>query len=189
MFFASEPTARGSASGYTIDWIDRDFDHGFRLHRWTYGSEVILAETDAGLADPPASWHVQVQGDVIRFFADGQLIFDVADSTYREGYFGVWDYGNGGQIRVDDVRIGDIFRDSFTGRSTLTARKAPHAHGFELSVSGEIGGQYRLQATDDLGTANWIDLFSFRLTEGTTNLLDPSAPAFNRRFYRVISKD
>jgi len=119
MFFASLATHRFdlSMNGYTIDWIDRSWDHGFRLIRWANGRFVPLAAGGGDLADPPQLWQVEIRGDVIRFRADGQLIFEVMDATYRQGHFGIWAHGwAGGNIQhllVDDVQVGTTFHDNF----------------------------------------------------------------------------
>jgi len=119
MFFSSVATHRydPSMNGYTIDWIDRTFDHGFRLIRWDNGRFVLLATGGLDLADPPQLWQLKIKGDVIRFSADGQLILEVVDATYRQGHFGIWAHGwTGGNIQhllVDDVQVGTTFRDDF----------------------------------------------------------------------------
>lgn len=107
MFYASVATQRSdpAMNGYVIDWLDRFPNHGFRLHRWDNGHEVFLAEDTLNLSVPPRLWQLQVEGDLIRFLADGQPIFDVRDGTYRDGHFGIWAWSNGTHILVDNVAI------------------------------------------------------------------------------------
>jgi hypothetical protein len=60
--------------------------------------------------------------------------------------------------------------------------------GLELAITGEIGRNYRLQATTDLGSSNWMDLFSFNnAQDATTTFVDLQAGRFPRRYYRVVS--
>jgi hypothetical protein len=72
-------------------------------------------------------------------------------------------------------------------RPLLVAKQAPDSDGFALSVSGNIGDSYRLQAASDPTTADWVDLLSFTLVDTVTNLVDMASPLFPTRFYRVIS--
>jgi hypothetical protein len=56
-----------------------------------------------------------------------------------------------------------------------------------LNVAGEIGSSYRLQATTEVTTSNWIDVASFALTLASTNIIDTTASNHAQRFYRVIT--
>ncbi len=118
MFYASVPTQRTdySMTGYEIDWIDRYYDHGIRLIRWDHGNSTALVESTPNLENPPLVWELQVQGPVIRFFGDGQLLFEVTDSTYRSGHFGLWSHQQ--EMYFDDVQVGRHFTDDFS-RSSL----------------------------------------------------------------------
>jgi hypothetical protein len=115
MFFASVPTFRGDfpMNGYTIDWIDRPEDHGFRFIRFDNGNANVIAPNTPSIAEPPRLWQVQVQGAMIRFFADGQFISEFTDNTYRTGHFGLWACCTGTQMYFDDVFIGNSFSDGF----------------------------------------------------------------------------
>ncbi len=107
MFCSSSQTSRmdPSTSGYTLDWIDRAGDHGLRLIRWDNAVPQPLQVGTPQLADPPRSWRVALDSRSIKVFADGILIMDVADSTYRSGYFGVWSF-LGQTIHVDNLSYG-----------------------------------------------------------------------------------
>jgi hypothetical protein len=59
--------------------------------------------------------------------------------------------------------------------------------GLPLTISGEAGLSYRLQASTDLPAANWTDLLTFTNTAPATNCIDSDATHFSRRFYRVVS--
>ncbi|HLU47321.1 MAG TPA: hypothetical protein VK116_04530, partial [Planctomycetota bacterium] len=57
-FFASEPTQRWATtwSGYTLDWIDRPDDFGFRLIRWDNGVASNLVIGTPTFFAPPFEW-------------------------------------------------------------------------------------------------------------------------------------
>jgi hypothetical protein len=57
--------------------------------------------------------------------------------------------------------------------------------GFRLTISGEVGRAYRLQAASNFSTGNWQDLFAWTNTTGTTQFLDVTQ--LPRRFYRAVS--
>ncbi len=108
MFFASEPTYRYANSGYEIDWIDRTTDHGYRFLRSDNGTHTVIAgPTLDAFEEVGTEWLVEWDDTTIQFWVDGQLVFDVADSTYREGYMGLWTYCNTTQGTFDNVAFGD----------------------------------------------------------------------------------
>ena len=134
MFFASDAATRNSASGYTLDWIDRTSDHGFRLIRWTNGAPTqTLVNGTAGVAQPPSLWQLSVAGDQIALRGDGNEIFSVSDSTYRTGHFGLWSYSNSDML-FDDVEI-------FTGSASIRACFAatPASGDAPLDVAFDAG--------------------------------------------------
>ncbi|MGQ9588842.1 MAG: PKD domain-containing protein [Planctomycetota bacterium] len=111
IFFASELTHRTSArqTGYTIDWIDRAGDRGFRIHRIDPGAAAAIVTPlwtgTPELVDVPETWRVQFDGDQIRVFADDVLAVEITDGTYREGMVGAWVYQNGTRMSVDDFEL------------------------------------------------------------------------------------
>jgi hypothetical protein len=182
MFFASVATQRfdPAMNGYTVDWIDRFDDHGFRLYRWDAGWYVPLAAGTPALAEPPQLWQLEVRGDVIRFKADGQMIFEVTDATYRQGHFGIWAHGltgvPGGNIQhllVDDVQVGTMFRDNFDPPPVLNIQR--------------LGGNVVLSWTNAA-----FGLQSAPAISGTfTNVPGATSPHTNsisagQRFFRLI---
>jgi PKD repeat protein len=92
-------------NGYEIDWIDRVEDHGFRLLRIDGGVQTPLMVGTPEILDPPSEWVVELTPDEIIFSAGGAEVFRFADSTYREGFVGVWSWSNNTQILVDNVDI------------------------------------------------------------------------------------
>ncbi len=79
-----------------------------------------------------------------------------------------------------------IMQSDFFGAPLLHVRMTAHHEGFEFAVDAEVGGNYRLQASDDL--VNWEDIFSFNNTRSTTVFLDQEAEFSDHRFYRVVSQ-
>ena len=107
MFYSTVPTHRNdtATSGYVIDWIDRVDDHGFRFYRVDNGLHTFLVNGTAEIVEPPTEWQIQTEGELIRIFADEDLVVEVLDGTYREGFFGAWTY-NTNIMRIDSVEIG-----------------------------------------------------------------------------------
>ncbi|MBN1444312.1 MAG: PKD domain-containing protein, partial [Planctomycetes bacterium] len=107
MFFAQAPTTRGQTSGYTVWWIDRVEDFGIVLARRDNGALTQLqAGTGDAILDPPLTWRIEVEGPTIRILGDGVEYVSVEDDTYREGYFGLWQYSNGQDVLYDNIRMG-----------------------------------------------------------------------------------
>ncbi len=120
MFCAGAPgpdslTNRWSMSGYEIDWIDRVDDHGYRMIRSDNGTHTLLAGPTFDQFELGTDWRVTLQGEFISFYVDDELVFEVVDDTYREGYFGFWAYGNGTVAEFDDLSVGtcEVIGDQF----------------------------------------------------------------------------
>jgi PKD repeat protein len=132
MFASTGPTIRWEQSGYTIDWIDRAEDHGFRFIRWDNGAPVTLVNGTPAIADPPIEWRVVIGGDLISFYGDGELIFQQNDATHRGGYFGLWAYSSGTSIAIDDVDL-TLGPEQFLGPCFSVAPGASAPIGTELT--------------------------------------------------------
>jgi hypothetical protein len=92
-------------------------------------------------------------------------------------------YGKGTFVAVGD---GGIWQSDPLPTARLTAG-ALSEQGLPLTIAGEEGLRYRLQAAPELPSTNWTDLLTFTYTAPGTNFVDTSATNFNRRFYRVVS--
>ncbi len=143
MFFASVATQRNdpAMNGYTIDWIDRAADHGFRLLRFDGGVQSALAVGTPDIAEPPEQWWIEVVDENIRFYADDELIFDVFDDTYREGHFGAWAHTNRTEMAIDDLEIEftPVLVDACMTASA-TSGGAPLRVDFDASCSSAVNG-------------------------------------------------
>lgn len=105
MFFANSNTVdRWSNTGYTIDWIDRDSDQGYRFYRWDSHVYLDRFYADEISTDQWYTWRITVVGDEISLYVDGDFIGSVTDDNHREGYIGLWSYNNN-HIHFDDVKI------------------------------------------------------------------------------------
>jgi hypothetical protein len=95
------------------------------------------------------------------------------------GFTGIG-YGNGSFITVaSDSRImqsGPIL--------SLKAQQFSPETGLELSLIGQSGRVYQIQASPDL--TNWSYLFAITNTAPTTNFRDANATNLSTRFYRAI---
>ncbi len=143
MFFAAAPTNRWVTSGYEIDWIDRVEDHGYRFLRSDNGVHTVLAGPTFDTYQLGARWRVETEDENIRFYVDDELIFDVVDGTYREGYLALWTYCNTTVGEYDDVSIGEC---SGMLPPTASFTAAPLSGGAPLDVS------FDASASTDNGT-------------------------------------
>ena len=91
-------------------------------------------------------------------------------------------YGKGTFVVVGG---GEIWQSDPLPTARLMAG-ALSGQGLALTITGEEGLSYRLQAATDLPSTNWTDLLTFTNTAPTTNFVDTDATNFNRRFYRVV---
>jgi hypothetical protein len=95
-----------AAHGYNLYWIDRASDFGLSLVRLDGVTPVALhTGTGALLAEPPDNVRIQVEGDNIRVYADGLLVIDVMDNTYRGGRAALWSYSANQTVAFDNVRV------------------------------------------------------------------------------------
>ncbi len=104
MLFAPSILPRWQSSGYTVDWIDRTADRGYRISRWDCGTETPLV-AGTGHAEPGARWTVTCQGATMRLIVDCVEVARVTDGAYRTGHIGFWAYLNGQYVAIDDVSI------------------------------------------------------------------------------------
>jgi hypothetical protein len=56
---------------------------------------------------------------------------------------------------------------------------------FGVSVSGQVGLLYRVEATDDLGRGTWTPLVTISLTQSPFTFVDTGSPTISSRFYRI----
>jgi hypothetical protein len=142
---AREPVDRWSTGGYSLDWIDRAEDHGYRASRWEEvpggpSLQTILATTGYAF-ELGTHFEIAVTATSIALTVDGVLIGEVEDQTYRGGYFGFFAYNNGTQITIDNVVVGTSGprapRASFTANPA--SGKAPLEVSFDASASTDDG--------------------------------------------------
>ena len=89
-----------------------------------------------------------------------------------------------------DVVVGDngtVIQSGDTRIPVLSGSSFSAGGGFQLTVTGEIGRPYRLQAVTNVTDTNWADLLAFTNTAASVQLLDTEATNFSRRFYRAVS--
>ncbi|MEE3200297.1 MAG: PKD domain-containing protein [Planctomycetota bacterium] len=113
MFCATVPTQRYDAatSGYELDWIDRQSDHGLRLIRVDNGRHIMLGTGGANLFDPPVDWRIVVDSDRIEVWGDDELLIEAQDGTHRGGHIGFWGWQNNQRIAYDNIMVdsGEVF--------------------------------------------------------------------------------
>jgi hypothetical protein len=209
--------SRGVASTNGITWVADEFGTSENLRAISYGAGRFIAVGNGGTVQTSLDGG-NFSGSVVLAPSITNVVNNAGNHrgiTYANGLFVL--VGNGGNIFTSVDGETWVFRDSGTaanlhhvayGNSTfvavgksgtilqsgsfapaqLTVRARPGEGGFELGITGEIGRSYRVQASDKPGASDWLDLFSFKNTDGATTLfLDSAAPNFRQRFYRVVS--
>lgn len=78
-----------------------------------------------------------------------------------------------------------VASDRFVRAAELSAQLVQDH--LELSIIGDLGVVYRLEATDRLPAVSWTTLSSFQLTQSPQRIADPEPARGTARFYRVVS--
>jgi hypothetical protein len=138
LFASSKTTGRWSNTGYTIDYIDRDSDQGYRFYKWsggyTYLNRVYADEINA---NQWYTWTVTVVGDVISLYVDGVFIGSVTDNSYRTGYFGLWGY-NDNHIHFDDIKITGKVDVYFTSSFKINDVTSGTEYGMTMKIQNLV---------------------------------------------------
>ncbi len=83
---------------------------------------------------------------------------------------------------------GEILRSGSFAPATLAGIKPTSTGTMELTIVGEIGRTYHLQASTTVASPTWTDLFTFSNNQDTlTTFVDTKATNILQRFYRVTS--
>jgi len=56
---------------------------------------------------------------------------------------------------------------------------------FGMSITGEVGRTYRVEASDDLSSGTWTPLITVIVTQSPFTIIDPGSLNKSMRFYRV----
>jgi PKD repeat protein len=130
MFCATIPTQRydPGISGYELDWIDRESDHGLRLIRVDNGQHTMIGTGAANLPDPPLEWEVIVEAAMIQIWGDGELLIEVADDLHRGGHLGLWAWSNGQLVGYDNIAVE-------SPETSVCFRQDPRSGGAPLEVN------------------------------------------------------
>jgi hypothetical protein len=85
-------------------------------------------------------------------------------------------------LALSDAQLSFIGRESLPPRLT-SASAAMSPGGFELSLTGEVGLSYTIEASSDLVT--WTPVTTLTPANGTLNFTDPNGTNLGHRFYRA----
>jgi len=202
--------AAGAGSQFFVstnatNWTKVDSGIIWDLNDVTFGNGLFVAVSDTGLVLTSANgmaWttnNLQIDLNLRTvLFANGLFIaagnngtllsspdgitWTLRHTGFAENFRGICYAGS----RFTSVgNNGGILQSASFAPAQLAVRTRPTSAGLELTILGEIGRPYRLQASTDLVT--WIDLFSFSNSTDATLYLDPRALAFQKRFYRAVS--
>lgn len=88
---------------------------------------------------------------------------------------------NGARLYLDDVRIGVGDPNAPVLATPICATNGQ----FQFQLSGPVGTHYIVQASTNL--INWIPIAVAVIpVSGVTNIVDPYATSYSRRFYRAV---
>lgn len=86
-------------------------DGYLKLSRFIAGNETYLAEVDTIVIEKDVWYHIDLEfyAQHIKVYFDDQLLFEVDDGTFQEGYVGCYvqsyDPGGGASTEFDDLKI------------------------------------------------------------------------------------
>jgi len=149
---------------------------------------VFSAAQRANVSQAGQSFNVTWDGQVVGTFAPPESAinymdyttsaFSVTNGNHTLAFVGTDLNGGGDTIFIDNVRVVTPMQLGVSS-ANLSGNGA-----FQLSVSGQIGQAYTLQASTNL--TSWISLLTFTCTNSPMPVADPTAKNFGRRFYRLV---
>jgi hypothetical protein len=155
----------------------------------TYAVVFSAAET-AGYYYPQ-TFSVALDGNVIGSFAPPETAINYADyatsaftvtnGNHPLAFLGTDLNNDYSTVFIDDVRVDELFVPPQLG---VAGAGVSASGAFLLSVTGQIGQVYTLQASTNL--TSWVSVLTFTCTNSPTLVADPTAKNFNWRFYRLV---
>jgi hypothetical protein len=116
-----------------------------------------------------------------------EIVTSIDGATWRNRFLvagdSLYGIGFGADTFVAVGSGGFIWQSGNVGVPFLQGRSRV-GEGFELTMTGEIGRNYRLQASSNF--LDWQDLINLSPTQATTRLLDTTATKTPQRFYRAV---
>ena len=152
-----------------IDWQSQESPTTYTLWDVAYGNGQFLALTSTSI---PMILH-STDGLVWKTSTPANVDWPICKIAYGASTFVVAGTGCG------------ILQSDSTAPPELSLEKFPDGPGAVVSVTGEVGRNYRLQYRSDLQSDQWNDVLTFtndRPTVALTNFTSDS-----QRFYRVTS--
>jgi PKD repeat protein len=143
------PPSAQANSGYSIDWIDRAADHGYRLVAYDAGIARLLARGGTDELDPGNKWRIEIEGDTIRLLVDEVLKIEwteTADPKYRLGFVGLWAWP--GDFITSFVQVAEF--DNF-----VLGAGGPQVPQFHRGDANADGG---INITDGIYVLNFLFL-------------------------------
>jgi hypothetical protein len=166
--------SRGGAAGYVassadgVDWVRRGLGYG--LNGVAFGNDTFVAVGSYGLLFTSrnlTNWTTR------RLEPNISLSHDLGGVTYGNGTFVAFSF------------TGLIVQSANVAIPWIQPLKRFGTGDVSLTIEGEIGRVYRLQASSDF--IGWSDIGVVTNTTVEADFLDLNATGFNQRFYRVVS--
>lgn len=180
-------------------WVYPRYDVGnaklLRLVKFTsWTSWTLIAQTNVDLAGTNAhTLKLAFKGQQITVAFDGQEVVQATNNTLSSGGIAaeMWTDWNPYEFSVDELAVTSLV-EATTNNSSLTLPAtintiAPLADGnMHLTITGNPGQTYHLQAINDLRGSDWSNISTNTAdSAGTVEFDDLSATNHLSRFYRI----
>ncbi len=175
----NSPAAPGGYIATSVDgitWTTRNsgFYDNFGGVAYGNGCFVAVDSTAGGFSQPAAARNMSSE-DSVHWTSRPDPATNALQSVA---------YGNGSFVAVGKrgtiMQSGPIFR--MQGASEIGS------DGYALTISGETGRVFQVQAEADVTASNWVDIAIITNVAGTTEFLDSGAAGAPRRFYRALTQ-
>jgi len=149
---------------------------------------VFSAAQRANYPQAAQTFNVTLDGQVIGTFAPPEsavnyvdyttTAFTVTNGNHTLAFVGTDINGSVDTIFIDDVGVVAQLRLGISSGGFSTNG------GFQITVNGQIGQAYTLQASTNL--VNWVSILNFTCTNSPMYVVDTQAKNYSRRFYRLV---
>jgi hypothetical protein len=167
LFVASDNLGHIRTSTNGAYWLDQVVDAGYNFTSVAFGLNTFVV---VGSATNRGEGAIFTSADGFGWRKRTTAASPLLGAAYGNGRFIA--VGNNGTI----LQSGPAF--------TLQGRQSPSG-GFALSLDGETGRFFRVQASPDLSA--WTDLLGFTNAQNPTAVVDLTAQQYPRRFYRAVT--
>jgi hypothetical protein len=160
-------------------------------------SLVLVTNTGPGTASFQVRVSCEAFWDKLAFYLNDSALAKWSGETNIDFSFPVpsglnrfeWRYVKDGNVslHLDGVFLDNLFLPpNIFPATTGTLSLFMFAEGAQITVVGEAGRTYLLEASNDM--RSWAPVSSKNSASGVVHFLDTRAPAFSTRFYRTVAQ-